>query len=390
MDTYGEGGKLSFAQLDAYDGKLRQLRHWLHEHPETAMQEKNTSRYIAEQMESFGIPCRVLGETGVIAELTADRELPTIAVRAEIDALAVREETGLPFASQYPGKMHACGHDANTAAALCLAAVLAEHKDALKYNVRFLFEPAEETGEGARYMMAHGALDDPKPLGILIFHFGNQESRAMEIQRNISTAVIGGLRVRVKGKESHFSQYREGIDAMYAASRLVVAVREINDFFQTEYPFVLGFGRMQAGPGRNTVSGEAVLEGSLRTFSEKDFENVYAELQKRMREIERETGAAIELELTKKIPPIINAPFLVERGMQTGRELFGEKFYLGEKPFLVGDNAAYYMEKIPGMRVVFLAGKAGETVYPVHNPRFDIDEAVMIAAVKFFYGFLCG
>ena len=374
--------------LNGYEEELRDMRHELHRYPELAMQEQRTSRYIMQKLKEFGIPCRMTGETGVLAELVAKEGLPMFAVRAEIDALAVEEKTGLPFCSAYPGRMHACGHDANTAVALCLAGILSRHRESLRYNVRFIFEPAEETGEGAAYMIAHGALENPVPAGVLIFHFANQETRAMEIQKSISTAAIGGLRIEIRGRASHFCQYEEGIDAMYAASRLVVAVKEINDTFLSEHPFVLAFGCMQSGTGRNIVPDRAVLEGSLRTFSKKDFQDILAELEKRIREIEADTGAEMSLGVTGELPPFVNDHALVEKGMPVGRKLFGDKCYLGEKPFLAADNAALYAEIVPGIRVVFLAGKEGQQAYPVHNPRFDIDEPVMLDAVKFLFAFL--
>lgn len=374
---------------DQYREELYGHRRWLHRHPELAMQEQMTSRYIAGCLEELGISWEIAGETGVIGNLTVDPSLPTFALRGEMDAVPVCEETGLDFASENPGVMHACGHDAIVAVLLCLGRVLTEHRERLKYNVRFLFEPAEETGEGARYLISRGALENPRPEGIIVFHFGNQESRAMEIQRSISTAAIGGLHIRIKGKASHFSQYGEGVDAMYGAARLVTAVREINDTFQTDYPFILGLGWMEAGKSGNIVAGEAALKGSLRAFTEADFESVYGELWRRIGEIQCESGVRILPELTKRIPPIVNDRELVRRGEIIGRELFGEKFYLGEKPFLVGDNAAYYMEQVPGMRVVFLAGKPGGEAFPVHNPRFDIDESVMLDAVRFLAEYLC-
>ena len=359
----------------------------LHQHPECAMEERLTSQYIARYLEDWGIPCRRLEPSGVIAEITADEKQPWLAIRAEIDGLPVQENTGLPFISLHEGKMHACGHDAITAVALCLARVLMMHREELKYNIRLLFEPAEETGEGAKHMILHGALESPKPEAILVFHFGNQESRAMEIQKSISTAAIGGLRITVRGKSSHWSQMGEGIDAMYAAARLVVAVRRINEQFMTEHPFVLGFGILQAGRGGNIVADEALLSGSLRAFTERDFQRVLGELERCILEVRKDTGADIRLEITKKIPPIINDPSLVDKGAKIGREIFSDKFYLGEKPFLVGDNAAYYMQQVPGMRAVFLAGRGDCECYPVHNPGFDIDERVMMDALDFLYRF---
>ena len=373
--------------------ELFRLRRWLHSHPELSMEEEQTSRFIADYLETFGIPCRIIEKTGVIgtlmAESTDETSLPTIAIRAEIDGLPICENTGLPFSSVYPGRMHACGHDAITAVVLCLARVLAEHVRELKYNIRFLFEPAEETGEGARYMIENGALEEPRPDAVLIFHFGNQETRSMEIQKSISTAAVGGLQICVKGKASHWSQRAEGIDALYAASRVVTAIHTINETFQTQYPFVLGFGMMNEGTGGNIMAEEAQMRGSLRAFTEADFDAVYEELQKRISEISEETGAKISLEIIRKIPPIINDGALAEKGAKIGKELFGDRFSLGEKPFLVGDNAAFYMQQVPGLRSVFLAGKEGGEVYPVHNPKFDIDEEVMVDALHFLYRFCC-
>ena len=367
--------------------ELYRLRHWLHQHPECAMEERETSRFIAEYLENLGLCCRRLEPAGVIVGVTADEKLPWLAIRAEIDGLPVHEDTGLPFASLYEGKMHACGHDAITAVALCLARVLQEKKEKLKYNIRFLFEPAEETGEGAKHMIRHGALEDPQPEGILVFHFGNQETRAMEIQKSISTAAVGGLKITFHGKSSHWSQMEEGIDAMYAASRLVVDIRRINREVVTEHPFVLGFGLLHAGRGGNIVADEACLSGSLRAFTDEDFRRVLEELKRCIEEVRKDTGADIQLEITKKIPPIINDSSFVKKGEVIGRRMFGEKFYLGEKPFLVGDNAAYYMQQIPGMRAVFLAGRRECENLPVHNPGFDIDESVMLDAMNFLYYF---
>ena len=238
-------------------------------------------------------------------------------------------------------------------------------------------------------MIENGALEEPRPDAVLIFHFGNQETRSMEIQKSISTAAVGGLQICVKGKASHWSQRAEGIDALYAASRVVTAIHTINETFQTQYPFVLGFGMMNAGTGGNIMAEEAQMRGSLRAFTEADFDAVYEELQKRISEISEETGAKISLEIIRKIPPIINDGALAEKGAKIGKELFGDRFSLGEKPFLVGDNAAFYMQQVPGLRSVFLAGKEGGEVYPVHNPKFDIDEEVMVDALHFLYRFCC-
>lgn len=210
----------------------------------------------------------------------------------------------------------------------------------------------------------------------------------MEIQQSVSTALIRGLRITVRGKASHFSQYSEGVDAMYAAACLVKEVFRINETCPTEFPFVLGFGYMQSGSSGNIVAERAELKGSLRAFSTKDGQIVYQELLDAASRIESETGAEIRIETTKEIPPIVNDREMVQRGCEVGTSIFGERFQLGTKPFLVGDNAAYYLQHVPGMRVVFLAGKPGEQVYPIHNGRFDLDEKVLEDVLSFLVRYL--
>lgn len=368
--------------------RLRTHRRWLHRHPELSLEERETARYIANHLEAADIPFRMVEDCGIIAGLKIDAALPTVAIRAEIDALPLEEQTGLPFTSACPGKMHACGHDANAAVLLTLAEFLAGHRSALPCNLRFLFEPGEECGEGANLMIRHGALTDPKPDCLLVFHFGNQEPRAMEIQQSVSTARTAGLELRIRGRSTHFSQYDDGVDAMYAAARLVAAAHDLHGSLPTAHPFRLGLGILKAGVKGNIVAERAFLKGSLRAFTNGDFSLVFDAFSACLAEIERDTGAEIELLLTRNIPPICNDPALVARGSKAGRLVFGERFQLGTKPFLVGDNAAYYLEQVPGMRVVFLAGKGGEPAFPVHHPRFDIDEGVMTDALEFFLAFL--
>ena len=371
-----------------YYERILKHRRWLHRHPELAFSEKETTAYIAEQLQQLGIPYRQTGESGIIADIMLDQSLPTIAVRAEIDAVPIQEETGLAFSSIHEGVMHACGHDANTAVLLALAEVLIQDKQAPDYNIRLIFEPAEETGAGARYMIEHGALQNPTPSQLLLFHFGNQETRAMEIQQSISTAMICGLRVTVQGSASHFSQYQKGIDAIYAAACLVTDARRLNEDCETQYPFILGFGTVQAGSSGNIVADRAELKGSLRTFSTEDSQRVYQKLLNVAAALEYETKAKIQIDVINEIPPIINDRVMVQKGCIIGRSIFGERFHLGTEPFLVGDNAACYLQKVPGMRVVFLAGKQGECAFPIHNGKFDFDEEVMADALDFLRRYL--
>lgn len=370
---------------EEYDTELLVLRHWLHQHPELSMEEKETSQFIYDYLQRLGISCYMAGETGVIGTLMVNPNFKTVAVRSEIDGLPLQEDTGLPFSSVYAGKMHACGHDANTAIALCLAKVLAENREQLKYNIRFLFEPGEETGQGAKHIISNGGLENPKVDEILIYHFGNQATRSMEIQKSVTTAAVGRVTIHVYGKSSHWFQPQEGIDALYAASRAAVEIHKLNHTLKTEYPFVLGFGLLKAGTVGNIVADKAELSGSVRAFTPEDFKYVWKKLEEVIHLVEQETGAEIELESGRMIPAMINNPQMVKKGTFIGKQIMGDLFSVGKLPFLVCDNASFYTERVPGMRTVFIAGKENGENYPVHNPKFDIDERVMLDALKFLY-----
>lgn len=207
----------------------------------------------------------------------------------------------------------------------------------------------------------------------------------MEIQKSITTAAVGGITLHVTGKSSHWFQPQDGIDALYAASRLAVEIHRINDTLKTQHPFVLGFGTMEAGTAGNIVADTAQLYGSLRAFTMEDFHYVWNQLEQVMRQVEQETGASICLEPGRMIPPMINDASLVKQGSRIGKELMQDHFSLGEEPFLVGDNAAFYLEYVPGMRTVFLGGKKQGSNEPVHNPAFDLDEQILLDALEFFY-----
>lgn len=366
--------------------QILELFYWFHRHPELSYEEFATTEKIREVLLQAGVEILPLPlETGLAAQVRGEQEGETLALRCDIDALPVSEESGLFYSSEHPGKMHACGHDAITAVNLCLAKVLAEHKEVLACNVRFLFEPGEETGQGAKHLIAHGALENPKVDAILVFHFGNQEIRHMEIQKSITTAAVGGITLHVTGKSSHWFQPQDGIDALYAASRLAVEIHRLNDTLKTQHPFVLGFGTMEAGTAGNIVADTAQLYGSLRAFTMEDFHYVWNQLEQVMRQVEQETGASICLEPGRMIPPMINDASLVKQGSRIGKELMQDHFSLGEEPFLVGDNAAFYLENVPGMRTVFLGGKKQGSNEPVHNPAFDLDEQILLDALEFFY-----
>ncbi len=364
------------------------IRRHIHMYPEISEQEYETSKYIKKCLEEIGLEAKIIGDTGVVAMLMNNPEYPTVGLRAEMDALPIEEETNLEFKSKNKGVMHACSHDGIVATALGVTRLLYEHKDELKCNVKFIFEPAEEVGKGAKKLIAEKVLENPKVDKMVIFHYANSEPIGMEIQKSVSTATLGRVGIEIIGKSSHWGEPEKGINAISVSAKVIDAIDKINIDLKEKMQFVLGMGTINGGVKNNIMAENVKLEGTLRTFCEENFEYVLTYLQDRMKEIEEETNATIKVTLISHLPALINNPDLVKMGSEVGKEIFGERFVLGEKPFLAGDNAAYYFRLVPGVRMVFFAEKENEQNWPLHNGKFDFNEDIFPYAVCTLYNLI--
>lgn len=370
--------------MDFYDiaQEVISIRRQLHRFPELSLNEYKTSEFICNFLEKLGISCRRAANTGVIAVITKGEKLPTIAIRAEIDALPIQEENTFEYSSKNNGVMHACGHDGIIAVALGLAKYFCINKNKLKSNLKFIFEPGEEVGKGAKALISDGALESPKVDKIFIFHFTNSAPSGMEIQESVSTAEICSLKINIKGKSSHWGEQHKGIDAIYAGSEVICAIHKINETYKSLMPKVLGIGMAHGGVKNNIIAESFELGGTLRTFCEEDRNGIIELTREKLKDIEKQTGALIGFNIVPRIPPIVNDSELVKIGTKVGREVFGKNMVVSSNPFLAGDNAAFYFKEAKGLRVVFFAEKEGEVNYPLHNARFDFNEDILPMALK--------
>ena len=368
--------------------RVLEIRRHLHEFPELSMQEYYTAAYLEAILKELGLQVEKVKDIGLIATLFLDEKGPVIAVRAEIDALPIKEETELPFASRHEGIMHACGHDAIAATAMGVLLCILEHREEFHGTYRFLFEPGEEVGQGARLLLDAGAMRDPRPDAVVIFHYANEETEGMEIQKEVSTAAIGGVTIRIQGRSCHFSEREKGIDAILAAGDVLRRIQTVQENFDCGMPFVLGFGLIEGGKKANIMADQVILQGSMRTFSDESFQRLYHKLETELEESQVQTGTRISMTLNRWLPAFVNDPYLVKIGMQAGRRIYGDRAVLGESPFLVGDNASLYLEEVSGVRRVFFAGKDGEEHFPIHHSRFDLEESRMRKAIAVLIQFL--
>ena len=361
------------------------IRRYLHKYPEISEKEYNTCKYIRNYLNNIGINNKVIGKTGAVGTLIKDKDLPTVAIRAEIDALPINEENTFEYKSKNNGVMHACSHDGITAVVLGLAKLLSENKDKLNCNVKFIFEPAEEVGKGAKKLIEEKVLEDPKVDNMIIFHFANSDTIGMEIQKDISTATIGRVSINILGKSSHWGDAKEGIDAISISGKVLNIIDKMNNSLKDKGPFILGIGMINGGVKNNIMADSVRLEGTLRAVGDDKFNYLLDYLEEKMKILSEESGAKIEVNLESKLPSVVNDYNLVQIGRKIGEDIFKERFVLGEKVYLAGDNAAYYFQKTPGIRMVFFAKKENEINYPLHNSKFDFNEDIFYYALSTIY-----
>jgi len=362
--------------------EITALRRDLHSYPELSFEEFETSEKIVEYLKQLHIDSQVIGKTGVVATIFNSAAFPTIALRAEMDALPIQDEKTCDYASTNRGIMHACGHDGIVAIALGVAKILQQKRAQLKCNVKFLFEPAEEIGEGARALIAGGALATPDVDRLIIFHLANSEPLGMEIQEKVSTAEICSLDLHVSGYSSHWGEVEKGSDAIHAAAETISAIKKCS-CLEREMPSVIGIGTINGGVKNNIMADSVDMTGTLRTFLPNDRQKIISCLRRDFKNIEKATNTQIKMTVETKTPPIFNDPDLVKTGIKIGKSVFDDsRVILGRTPYLAGDNAAFYFEQIKGVRIVFFAAKEGVSNYPLHNSRFDFNESIFPYAIE--------
>lgn len=337
----------------------------LHRIPERAFQEYRTAAYLEQVLQAAGYaPVRV-GETGLYADLCADPRLPRLLFRADIDALPVTEETGLPFASETEGMMHACGHDAHAAMLLTAAVKLKDCK--LPQNIRFLFQPAEEITSGAKVVIKAGVIPE-NTIAAFGFHVWPQVPEGKLVAK-AGPLMASSTRIQINctGRNAHCSKRCEGADALLTAARIATRFHEAEAMAENDGT-VLFCGKLHSGAAHNIVSAEAELVGTLRSYSERTRELVLARLEQIVREAAEEYGTQAKLNAFAYNPAVINNEELAEKVWGLMPEAIAQY-----DPSLAAEDFSRYQREVPGM---FLWLGAGDTA-PLHNGKFAVPEAVL-------------
>ena len=360
------------------------MRRDLHKIPELGLDLPKTRAYVTEKLNEYGIPY-VLSEkdSSVVAAITGGKPGKTVALRADMDALPIQEETGVEYASLNAGCMHACGHDTHTAMLLGAAKVLAAHKDELQGNVKLFFQTAEEQAKGSRIIIENGGLEGVD--AIYGTHIGTILSKDIPSGTLIVCpgpvmASYDRFVVKVKGTGCHGSTPEKGIDPVNIAAHIVVSLEAISAReFNACQPNVLTIGKLNGGSQYNIIPDEVLIEGTIRTLDEA----VRQQIARRIGEISESTakafGGSIEYEMDWGAPPVVNTPECAALAADAVRDIFGEKLITHvDNPNMGGEDFACYLQSVPGA-FMFLSSSnpAKGTDIAHHNCKFNVDEDVL-------------
>ena len=387
--------------LDPLMEKVISWRHDIHEFPELGNREFRTSKKVAEHLSSLGIEIETeIAYTGVVGLIRGAKPGPTIALRADMDALPVTEQTGLPYASiqrteylgQDVGVMHACGHDAHVAILMGVAEFLAKNRKELKGNIMLIFQPAEEgapegEGGGAEMMLSEGIFDRYKPDVIFGLHVTNSLHGYLGVVPGPAMAAASSYRITINGVQAHGSRPWDSIDPIMATAQLIeslntVVSRRINII---NNPAVVSVGMVQAGTRNNIIPDKSQITGTIRTFDSDLRAEIYSEIRQIARGVAEGTGTKVDVEFDVGgfYPVTFNNIELTNKYAKTLSEAAEGKFFIMDTPTTGAEDFSFFSQQIPGMYFWLGVNEPGVEEAPGnHTPFFKIDDRALDEGVK--------
>ena len=369
---------------DSVVARVVELRRTIHRHPELGFEEFETCALVERELEALGIAHRRVAKTGVVGVIRGKLPGRVVALRADMDALPITERTGLPFASEMPGKMHACGHDAHTAMLLGAARVLQEQREQLHGSVVLLFQPAEEGPGGAEPMIAEGALDDPRVEAVVMLHVDVRLAPGeIGITPGPVNASADELYITVRGKGGHGAYPHTSVDAIPAASATVLALQNIaareTDPLKS---VVVTIGTIKGGYRNNVIADEVEMSGTLRAHDPEIRNKLESRVRRIVDGVTAAYNATADVRIVYGYPPVVNNIALAEAFAQYMRD---ETDVRVERPAptMGAEDFAYFAQRVPGVHVrLGVRSEVADAIYPGHSAEFRIDEAALPTGVR--------
>lgn len=373
------------AQAEAMRDELIARRRDFHQHPETAFEEVRTASIVARELQTLGLEVQTgVGKTGVVGILEGDSDGPTVLVRADMDALPITEENKVDYLSTVDGKMHACGHDGHTAIALGVAKLFANHRDQLAGRIKFVFQPAEEIGAGAKAMVADGVLDNPRPDVTLGLHLWNPlPVGKINVKSGPVMAGISRFEIKIQGKGGHGAMPHETLDPIVCAAQMTLAMQTI--VARNTDPLdsaVVSIAQINAGTAANIIPDTATIIGTTRVYTLEMRDRVAERIATIAEHTAAAMGCTAEIDMIHPGLAVTNHDDVVKQATSVWRELGREDDFV-ETQTTASEDVGVLMDDIPGMYFLLGSGNAErDLAYPHHHPRFDFDEDALPLGVE--------
>jgi amidohydrolase len=390
------------ARAEALESKMIGWRRDIHANPELSNREFRTAALVAEHLQALGLEVRTgIAHTGVAAYLEGGMPGPMVALRADMDALPVTEQTGLPFAStvvteyqgQKTGVMHACGHDAHTAILMAAAELFAGMRSELPGSILFIFQPAEEgapPGEegGAELMLKEGLFEWRRPDAVFGLHVRSSlHAGHIGYRPGPTMSASDRFEIIVRGAQSHGSMPWLGIDPMIPAAQIVLGLQTVTSrqIDISELPAVISVGQIHGGVRNNIIPDEVMLEGTIRSFDEHVRDSIHERVRRTAIRLAEASGAEAEVSIHRGYPVTINDAGLVEASLPALQRAAGAENVFEVPLWMPAEDFSFYANEVPGF--FFFLGATPEGMDPLkapanHSPFFDVDESTLIVGLE--------
>jgi len=363
--------------------RLTEIRRHLHSHPELSGQEYKTAAYVAGVLSSCGLRVQELvGKTGVVGEIPRQDDERWLAIRTDMDALPIHERTELAFASHQPGIMHACGHDVHTTVGLGTAMVLSQIVEHLPGSTRFLFQPAEETAQGAAWMIEDDVLRDVSAI-FGLHTFPSIQAGMVGIRYGALTAAADDIELLIQGESGHGARPHEAKDAIWIAAQVITTLQQAISRTQNPLrPVVLTFGQISGGRAPNVIADQVRLTGTVRSLHPETSESLPQWIEGIVAGICATYGVAYKMTYRKGVPSVQNDYFLTQITEASAREAWGDDGILMLPESSLGaEDFALYLDHVPGTMFRLGVGYSDRPNYPLHHPKFEVDESAIVTGV---------
>jgi len=362
-----------------YKDYIIEKRRYFHMNPEPSLNEYNTSKVIQEELKKLGIPFEIVAKTGIIATIKGKNPGKTVLLRADMDALEVCEKNNVSYKSQKEGLMHACGHDGHIAMLLGAAHVLNEIKNDISGEIKLFFQPAEEIAKGAKAVIEESKITDSIDAAFAIHLWQGIPVGKISLESGARMAAADLFSIKVKGKSGHGSMPHETIDAVVVASAIVMNLQHLVS--RNTNPLdtlVVTVGKLTAGTRHNIIAGEALLEGTIRSFSDEVWKKVPEQIERVVKNTAAAYDAEAEIDLVRATPPLVNNQDISNILKISAEKLYGEEVVTKYEKTPGGEDFAYFTQVVPGaLAFVGIRNDKKGINSPHHNETFDMDEEAL-------------